>query len=155
MLVSNIMQVLKNLFGLNKKISASEIAFKDIKNSVFTLDQYLINMGTYSTEEQVIGKWTDGKILYRKTYVEFSYIEGEQFDDITFETNTNMDIKRSYGHVVLNGFKVNLPTPDVGFGAISNVNQNTSGLIYMHRTHGGYGTLQSLAVTVEYTKTND
>lgn len=66
MLVNKIMKILKNLFGLNKKISASEIAFKDINNSVFTLDQYLINMGTYSTEEQRIGTWIDGKPLYRK-----------------------------------------------------------------------------------------
>lgn len=68
MLVSKIMQVLKNLFGLNKKISASEIAFKDINNSVFTLDQYLINIGTYSTNEQVIGTWIDGKPIYRKVF---------------------------------------------------------------------------------------
>ena len=121
-------------------------------NEVNTND---IRKSTYSTDEKVIGKWTDGKILYRKTYVEFSYTTGTQFDDITFETNTNMNIKRSYGYVVLNGFEVNIPTPDVGFGAISNVNKNTSGLIYMNRTHGTYGTLQSLAVTVEYTKTTD
>ena len=41
MLVNKIMQVLSNLFGLNKKISASEIAIKDSNNNVSTLDIYL------------------------------------------------------------------------------------------------------------------
>ena len=41
MLVKNIMKVLKNLFGLNKKISASEIAIKDSNNNASTLDIYL------------------------------------------------------------------------------------------------------------------
>ena len=41
MLVNKIMQVLKNLFGLNKKISASEIAIKDSNNNASTLDIHL------------------------------------------------------------------------------------------------------------------
>ena len=66
MLVNKIMQVLKNLFGLNKKISASEIAIKDSNNNVYTLDDYLKMGSIYSTNEVVIGRWIDGKPLYQK-----------------------------------------------------------------------------------------
>ena len=66
MLVNKIMQVLKNLFGLNKKISASEIAIKDSNNNVYTLDDYLKMGSIYSTNEVVIGRWIDGKPIYRK-----------------------------------------------------------------------------------------
>lgn len=139
--------------------SAGVVAQVSNTESTSTTDtyscDYINKLNSYSTEEQVIGKWRDGKTLYKKTYVEFDYIEGEQFDDITFETNTNINIKRSYGRMMLSDFNLTMPTPDVGFGAISSVYQNTSGLIYMHRTHGAYGTLQSLEITIEYTKTTD
>lgn len=102
MLVSNIMQVLKNLFGLNKKISASEIAFKDINNSIFTLDQYLINMGTYPTEEQRVGTWIDGKPIYR--IVKQKYVGTDKavisLSDINFDNiwlNGNSFIKTDVG----------------------------------------------------------
>lgn len=41
MLVKNIMQVLSNLFGLNKKINASDIAIKNSDGEAITLDEYL------------------------------------------------------------------------------------------------------------------
>lgn len=64
MLVSNIMQVLSNLFGLNKKINASDVAIKK-NNKGVTLDNYLNNLNEYSTDEIKIGTWM-GKPLYRK-----------------------------------------------------------------------------------------
>lgn len=41
MLVKNIMEVLSHLFGLNKKINASEIAVKKSDSEAITLDEYL------------------------------------------------------------------------------------------------------------------
>lgn len=71
------MRILSNLFGLNKKINASDIAIKKNGKGV-TLDNYLDSLNKYSTEEQVIGKWIDGKPLYSKTIEEqiTSYGEG-------------------------------------------------------------------------------
>lgn len=70
MLVSNIMQVLKNLFGLNKKISADTIAFKDSSNNVDTLDNYLNNKTIYDSGSNNNGNWirfTDGTMICTKT----------------------------------------------------------------------------------------
>lgn len=44
MLVNRIMQVLSNLFGLNKKISANDIAIKNNIGKAETLDTYLNGM---------------------------------------------------------------------------------------------------------------
>lgn len=68
MLVSKFMQVLSNLFGLNKKINASDVAIKK-NNKGVTLDNYLDNLNKYSTDERLIGKWIDGKPLYRKAII--------------------------------------------------------------------------------------
>lgn len=45
MLVKKIMKVLSNLFGLNKKISASDIAVKDSNNKAITLDNFFKKKG--------------------------------------------------------------------------------------------------------------
>lgn len=91
MLVNKIMQVLSNLFGLNKKINASDIAVKK-NNKGVTLNDYLDNLNEYSTEETVIGKWIDGKPLYQKV-ITFDNTISISYDDNTFIHNiSNIDI---------------------------------------------------------------
>ena len=91
MLVNKIMQVLSNLFGLNKKINASDVAVKK-NNKGVTLNDYLDNLNEYSTEETVIGKWIDGKPLYQKV-ITFDNTISISYDDNTFIHNiSNIDI---------------------------------------------------------------
>lgn len=91
MLVNKIMQVLSNLFGLNKKINASDVAVKK-NNKGVTLNDYLDNINEYSTEETVIGKWIDGKPLYQKV-ITFDNTISISYDDNTFIHNiSNIDI---------------------------------------------------------------
>ena len=91
MLVNKIMQVLSNLFGLNKKINASDVAVKK-NNKGVTLNDYLDNLNKYSTEETVIGKWIDGKPLYQKV-ITFDNTISISYDDNTFIHNiSNIDI---------------------------------------------------------------
>jgi hypothetical protein len=72
MLVKKIMKVLSNLLGLNKKINASEIALKEngkaitLDDKIISIDERLDKISTFSEEEQVIGTWIDGKLVYRK-----------------------------------------------------------------------------------------
>lgn len=85
------MQVLSNLFGLNKKINASDVAVKK-NNKGVTLNDYLDNLNEYSTEETVIGKWIDGKPLYQKV-ITFDNTISISYDDNTFIHNiSNIDI---------------------------------------------------------------
>lgn len=62
MLVSNIMQVLSNLFGLNKKISANDIAVKSSNNKAKLLSEcVIIDSGTNSSGEWI--KFSNGKLI--------------------------------------------------------------------------------------------
>lgn len=63
------MKVLKNLFGLNKKISASEIALKDENGIVNLLDNFMFERFSFSQKEKVAGTWLNDEVLYKKTIV--------------------------------------------------------------------------------------
>lgn len=51
-----------------------------IKNVINTNDAYFETIRSYSTEEQIIGRWIDGKTLYRKVIY---------LDSISFKSGTN------------------------------------------------------------------
>ena len=106
-------------------------------------------------EERIIGYWIDGKPIYRKTYLIGHYTYGTNVDDIQLETDNTINLVKSYGYLILSGFQVGIGTGDIGFGAISNVNRNANGLLYISRTHGAYGSYESCRITIEYTKTTD
>lgn len=65
MLVNKIMQVLSNLFGLNKKINANDIAVKDNNNNARTLDKSVI-IDSGSNENGSWVKWADGTMICTK-----------------------------------------------------------------------------------------
>lgn len=153
MLVSKFMQILSNLFGLNKKINASDVAIKK-NNKGVTLDNYLNNLNEYSTDEQVIGKWIDGKPIYRKVI----NTTKSQVSDIM----TNLHIKRlistvgSYATSIYSNswpipsYYVEEPQYDIGLmgGAIPGENVSI--------TFGSYYNDDSAVILVlEYTKTTD
>ena len=60
-------------FGINSSLQLASIdGVKVATNETVTIskEEYdkLVNSSTYSTEEKIIGKWTNGKPLYRKVY---------------------------------------------------------------------------------------
>lgn len=80
------MKVLSNIFGLNKKINASDIAIKKNGKGV-TLDNYLDSLNKYSTEEQVIGKWIDGKPIYQRLIIKNISSGANSFDITELHTD--------------------------------------------------------------------
>ena len=164
MLVKNIMKVLKNLFGLNKKISASEIAIKDSNNNVYTLDDYLKMDSRYSTNEVVIGIWIDGKPLYRKTII-FT-------DTISFNTvytiNVDVDnvneiwIDTSNSFVYNNNASVesgNRSCYPIPFNIAPDTDEYLTAKIYGKliklQSNSGWNTNWTKVITIKYTKTTD
>lgn len=70
MLVNKIMKVLSNLFGLNKKISANDIAVKSSENKVKLLSEcVIVDSGTNSNGSWI--KYGDGTMICTKR-IEFS-----------------------------------------------------------------------------------
>ena len=60
------MKVLSNLFKNDTIINVNAIAVKNSNGVAITLDEYLNNRDIYSTDEQIVGTWVDGKPIYRK-----------------------------------------------------------------------------------------
>ena len=158
MLVSNIMQVLKNLFGLNKKIAASEIAFKDSSNNVYTLDNYLNNGEIYSTSEKRVGTWIDGKPLYRRTFSLHialnagytTYAHGiRNIDTMMLDTNHSFMVHQNKTRFIP------LPTQVYGcnFGDRVAIELDQTNIIFTADT--SWGSYWNNVVTILYTKTTD
>lgn len=148
------MQVLKNLFGLNKKISASEIAIKDSNNNVYTLDNYLNNRETYSTSEQVIGTWIDGKPIYRKvinSVLNGTYIEsGYRFTWINDGVNNIDTIKDVSGLIIYSD-----RTSPIGKDGNSSICYRNGQGIQIGAIEGMHPYNMQCSVWIEYTKTTD
>lgn len=155
MLVSKIMKVLSNLFGLNKKINASDVAIKK-NNKGVTLDNYLNNLNEYSTEETVIGKWYDGKPIYRK-----------MLNSVGLAGNTKKSIAYNIDNLdkiwIENGFAINalriVTVPMVGYNG--NLSEKVDVWIEKQENvvklyaNGGWGNDWTFYVIINYTKTTD
>ena len=125
--------------------------------------EYINNLHTYSTTEQRIGTWIDGKPLYRKVFT-------GQFEGGTSTSTTVFDIlpltctvRNLYGTTIQNGgsanrrpinfyFEYQGVSSYIGTWAIQDVNNNRWNLAFYYSQ--GYNTL-NYEVVIEYTKTTD
>lgn len=158
MLVSNIMQVLKNLFGLNKKISADTIAIKDSSNNVYTLDNYLNNGEVYSTSEKRVGTWIDGKPLYRKVIKFTDSMSGSSlFTKSHGISNVDLIWIEEWIYVSSVTDKISYTLPLTGY----NGNLTEKQYCYANRENiysygnGGWNNNWNKIVILKYTKTTD
>jgi hypothetical protein len=114
----------------------------------------------YSTTEQVIGTWIDGKPLYRRVLTTYSTQEDTNYKYLTFITDNTIKIVNSYGRIFEyrnnNNINYGIPTGNFGLGEISSVYQNNAGLLYLtiDKTHV-FSNIVSLYIIIEYTKTTD
>ena len=108
----------------------------------------------YSTEEQVIGTWTDGKPLYRKT---ISINTPSTINNTeVYNFDTNFIIKNYYGFVTISASSQLLP---INFYFTNEYNVTTyitknTGKINMKIGSLSYANQQT-TLTIEYTKTTD
>ena len=90
------------------QLDADNVAYGDgsVKDALDEVNQNLNNIGTISTEEQVIGKWIDGKPLYRKTVL---FTSGSGFgewaltDYISDYENVFLDTNFTLGYIEKDG----------------------------------------------------
>lgn len=108
----------------------------------------------YSTEEQVIGTWTDGKPLYQKTLKSNSGIA--QNRRVSIINDNNIRIKNYYGYIYYSanledGLKYPLDWTRVVNNAFSCTECNGGDLEVVQNVGTSYG----YDVTIQYTKTTD
>ena len=117
---------------------------------------YINNLNNYSTEEQVIGKWIDGKPIYRKV-VSTIGLTGSTKKSIAYNID-NLD-----KIWIENGFAINalriVTVPMVGYNG--NVSDKTDVWIEKQEnvvklySNGGWGTDWTFYIILNYTKITD
>ena len=111
------------------------------------------NFNKYSTTEEVVGTWIDGKPLYRKTFNNISVTSSEH-SAIPIATGLTIDnLINISGYLVNNGrWIVTLNSADVKYANMARVayDKQTSSLELVAQNWTGTAT-----VTIEYTKTTD
>lgn len=117
---------------------------------------YINNLNTYSTEEQVIGTWINGKPLYRKI-LQYSLSSGNATDkfnisELSIATTTKLEgIALNNGYARQVGYVYGNATTTLGEMAGMYLSTNFT---ILNVTHAGTS-LGTLYVTIEYTKTTD
>lgn len=139
-----------------------QIAFSFLNNSeVYTRMQnngtwnnwVLINGEQYSTSEEVIGEWIDGKPLYRKTISTGTLPNGGGMN-VPHNISNIDNVVRVYGYAYRSSDGVSLPLPHSAYdiSCISCYANKTNICIVTYTDRTAFTTSY---VTLEYTKTTD
>lgn len=121
------------------------------QTDVYSCD-YINKLNNYSTEEQIIGTWTDGKSVYKKT-IETTC--GQLQDELNnLNIKLLIDVKGNawtqYDHIMF----INAPNPEP-HAYVFGVYQNLTNLDVAVFYNSAYLDSNKVICTVEYTKTTD
>ena len=130
--------------------NTSHIIVTGIRDKVSDAEK---NFNKYSTTEEVIGTWIDGKPIYRKTFNNIS-VTSSEYSVISIATGLTIDnLINISGYLVNNGrWIVTLNSIDIQYANMARVSydKQTSSLELITQNWTGTAT-----VTIEYTKTTD
>lgn len=114
---------------------------------------YINGLNTYSTSEQRIGTWINGKPIYRKVFT-FTTPSGNV--DYIINTGVSMDtIIKVYGGIAgASGGVTPIPAAFDFSGTIYTTSFRVSNSNIYYRGHSAYGSTSAFAI-IEYTKTTD
>ena len=130
--------------------NTSHITVTGIRDRVSDAEK---NFNKYSTTEEVVGTWYDGKPIYRKTFNNIS-VTSSEYSVIPIATGLTIDnLINISGYLVNNGrWIVTLNSIDIKYANMARVSydKQTSSLELVAQNWTGTAT-----VTIEYTKTTD
>ena len=130
--------------------NTSHIIVTGIRDKVSDAEK---NFNKYSTTEEVVGTWIDGKPIYRKTFNNIS-VTSSEYSVISIATGLTIDnLINISGYLVNNGrWIVTLNSIDIQYANMARVSydKQTSSLELITQNWTGTAT-----VTIEYTKTTD
>ncbi|MBP3463675.1 MAG: hypothetical protein J6K45_04255 [Clostridia bacterium] len=108
----------------------------------------------YSTEEQVVGTWVDGKPVYKKVYTTYIQQTDSNFRYLIIDTDITKETIDLYGSLNIAGTLLTFPTPDIGYGIIGGINKNGSGQLYITLSNKDVA-ISNFKCVLLYTKTTD
>ena len=177
---SNIKSVLKTYFDTlyaftagtgikitNKAISTDNMASEDMSEIVTPLPSVSVKRMKYSTEEQVVGEWIDGKPIYQKTIQSTLLATTAAGTETVTYINMNTPIDM---YINLTGAVINDATGAVLILPATRKNQTSNNMEYIRTSctnnssstpnvaqirNAWYTSDMRTIITVQYTKTTD
>lgn len=149
-----------------ESVGLNQDSMDDVLNASIPGNQVASNGLVYSTEEQVVGKWVDGKPLYQKTY-QLTFPSGAVISndyDLTNILSMNIDvITEMKGTAVRPGSTVYTMPLGCGYGKYGSGGgvlwvgrRKTSNVDTLYAGSGDSAWLPAtLYLTIQYTKTTD
>ena len=140
----------------NDEISTDNASSEDIPEIVLPLPSVMSRRFKYSTEEQIIGEWIDGKPLYQKT-VDCGALPDATEKSVAHGISNVKRIISFSGSAFRSSDSENIPVPTVY------ANNNLTSLVKLSadatnvkmRTTGNQSAYSESYVTLQYTKTTD
>lgn len=130
----------------NMFIDSKGVDYKhtNLETTIDGINDKLNNVGVYSSNEIEVGKWTDGKTIYRKviTGTTVRWTGTDSFTNISLSTSKLIN---AYGSINYNNIDFNVPSNHT---RIIRMNTNTIRLDSFSSEHGG----RPFVLVVEYTK---
>lgn len=127
-------------------------AISEVNENLDNIEAELRNVTTYSTEEQVIGKWIDGKTIYRKVIsgnMPVPDINGGTWYNIT---NNVQDLVNVYGNILQRPYNYVTILRNNAYVSAFDIVVDSNILKYRNL---GIPADQSYKIILEYTKTTD
>ena len=143
----------------NKQDADDLMTPEDMDDVVTPLPGVANRLPRYSTEEQIVGYWIDGKPIYQKSITVSSLVTGE--NSISHNISNLERTIKCDGTVMRNGDNYNFYLPIVYMDnitawsiVITGINQSSVNITVGSNFTGIYA-LSDLVLTLQYTKTTD
>ena len=142
--------------GQTISATSQAISGVDLTYTVYGLQSGSISnvQHNYSTSEQLVGTWIDGKPLYEKTFTKsYSSLNGNATIDVTNDMPSDTEYVKAFEGTVTHDYS-SVRDLHIGDRVIDFEKEGNTFYVYLHV---GSSTLQNVDIifTIQYTKTTD
>lgn len=135
--------------SLDENVAQLSNSYTDSTTDGYTAN-YINKLNTYSTTEQIVGYWIDGKPIYRRTF------KGSYSNQATLMSNVGIIVK-AYGQAIISGLYRTIPYMELYDNQrfMATINKNANNELKTVFMQADVSVSSSINITVEYTKTTD
>lgn len=132
----------------------------DVVSAINSIETKIEELDNYSTSETFTGKYyidsnNVSHKIYRRIFTTATVDSTGTYDEFQIVNDSNIKLVEGEGVIILSGYRVEIGTPNFGFGAISNIMENDTGMVYFQKEKNQFGNWGGLEVMLEYYKVVD
>lgn len=132
----------------------------DVVSAINSIETKIEELDNYSTSETFTGKYyidsnNVSHKIYRRVFTTVTVDSTGTYDEFQIINDSNIKLVEGEGVIILSGYRIEIGTPDFGFGRISNIMENPTGMIFFQRDKNQFGNLGGVEIMLEYYKVVD